>query len=93
MGSSLNNDSPALLQNEPNPFSANTIIKYYIPSSATDAVVRISTLDGQILSSYPVAQGVGQITISGGTLAAGSYFYQLYIDGKMIDSKRMVLLK
>jgi hypothetical protein len=39
------------------------------------------------------ANGVGQITISGGALAAGSYFYQLYIHGKMVDSKKMVLLK
>jgi hypothetical protein len=93
LGNVPSNDNPSIEQNQPNPFSQNTIINYNIPSSSKDAVIRIETLDGQILNTFKVSNGVGQILISGGTLAAGTYFYQLYIDGKMIDSKKMVLLK
>ena len=37
--------------------------------------------------------GVTDTLIKAGTLASGSYNYSLYVDGKIIDTKRMVLTK
>ncbi len=88
------NEKAKLEQNNPNPFSQNTTIKFYIPSTAQKAVVNIADMNGIVLKSYEVSQkGVGQILISGNTFAAGSYNYQLTVDGVMVDSKMMVLEK
>jgi hypothetical protein len=37
-------------------------------------------------------RGFGQVLISGGAFVAGTYVYTLTVDGKVVDSKRMVLL-
>lgn len=38
-------------------------------------------------------KGSGQVTIEGNALAAGTYSYQLIVDGKAIDNKLMTLTK
>ena len=41
--------------------------------------------------SYTLMEtGNGQLTILSGTLKAGNYIYELVVDGKTIDSKKMV---
>jgi hypothetical protein len=86
--------TPYLEQNQPNPFNQNTTIKYYIPSMAKDALITITTLSGQKLNTFKIDQtGYGQVIISGGTLANGTYLYQLFIDDKLIDSKQMILIQ
>jgi len=37
--------------------------------------------------------GRGSVEISGGSFAAGTYTYQLVVDGKSIDTKLMVITK
>ena len=38
-------------------------------------------------------KGVGTLTIRASELAAGAYVYNLVIDGKLIDTKKMILTK
>ena len=46
------------------------------------------------LKSYPLVQrGKGNVTINGSELTAGMYLYALIADGKVIDTKRMILTK
>ena len=81
-----------LEQNAPNPFLDNTVIKCYLLSTDKSATVIISTLDGKELKSFPLSNsGLNEITINGGMLAVGEYLCSLVIDGKQIDSKRMLL--
>jgi len=83
-----------LEQNIPNPFSEKTIIKFYIPQNAFNARIKIYGLDGPELKSIPVtSKGFGQTEISGKTLSPGTYTYMLLIDGKVVDTKQMVLTK
>ncbi len=82
-----------LSQNTPNPFTTDTKIKCTIPASAKTAQVIISAQDGKQLQSYNVTGGNSQLTIHGSTLAAGSYLYSLVIDGKVLDTKTMILTK
>jgi trimeric autotransporter adhesin len=88
------NDTPALEQNFPNPFNENTVIKYYLPHGTRTANIVVSDLNGVQLKSFDLngSKGAGQIMISGGAFAAGTYIYTLTVDGKRIDSKRMVLM-
>ena len=50
-------------------------------------------MNGQLLKSVSVAQGNGQLTINAGELAAGTYSYNLVVDGAIVDTKKMVLTK
>src|SRR6266496_895183 len=80
-------------QNAPNPFSQNTAIQYYIPSTVKQAQLIVYGMDGSQIKSYTLKNGMNQVSISGGTLSSGQYIYSLVVDGKKIDSKNMVLTK
>jgi hypothetical protein len=83
-----------LEQNNPNPFSVTTMIKYTIPASALKAQIKIFAADGSEVKSIPVSEkGRGQTEISAGTLSSGTYTYMLLVDGKVVDTKQMVLTK
>jgi len=87
-------DVPVLLQNAPNPFTTVTTIHYYIPAKARTALLVIGDINGQVLKSVALgARGQGQTSLDGGALANGVYFYSLVVNGKTIDTKKMVLTK
>ena len=87
-------DAPKLEQNSPNPFSQNTVIKYYLPLTAKSGVIKIYSLEGLEMKSFSISQnGFGQITVTGSSLTSGVYVYTLIIDGKAIDTKQMILTK
>lgn len=84
----------ALYQNNPNPFSADTDIKMSLPESANQVDVVIYSLDGKQIKDLTVAQrGQAAVTIQGNELPAGMYLYALIIDGKVVDTKRMILTR
>ncbi|MBB1283036.1 tail fiber domain-containing protein [Flavisolibacter sp. BT320] len=86
--------SAFLEQNAPNPFHTATIIKYHLPQGAFAAQVVITNAKGQALKSIPLGTGSsGQVTLQGGTLAAGSYNYSLWVDGKQVDTKQMLIVR
>lgn len=83
-----------LYQNTPNPFSAETVIEYQVPTNAKSAYIYVFNLNGEMLQSYALTQyGHGNVTVSGGTLAAGMYVYSLVVDGQIVDTKQMILTK
>ncbi len=83
-----------LYQNTPNPFSAETELKYSVPENAENAVINVFSLNGNMLLSKPLNKtGNGSITISGSELEAGMYIYTLTIGGVEVDSKRIILVK
>jgi len=84
---------PTLEQNVPNPFRENTTIKYYLPSDSRTATITISDLNGVQLKQFDLqSKGFGQVLISGGSFTAGTYVYTLTVNGKQVDSKKMMLL-
>jgi|GEM_PF-1088381 len=86
-------DNPRLEQNIPNPFRENTTIKYYLPSDSRIATITINDLNGVQLKQFDLqGKGFGQVLISGGSFAAGTYVYTLTVNGKQVDSKKMMLL-
>jgi trimeric autotransporter adhesin len=86
--------SAQLFQNAPNPFNKSTIIRYSIPSDARKAIIAINSLDGIKVSEFNLISKNGQnIEITGGRLSAGTYIYSLYVDDKLIDSKKMILTR
>ena len=87
-------ETPFLEQNVPNPFSQNSVIKYYLPQSTKNAVIKVYSLEGVEMKSFTLSgTGVGQVAISGSTLTSGVYVYTLMIDGNAIDTKQMILTR
>jgi len=81
-----------LEQNQPNPFNGTTILRYYIPETASSAKIVITTVNGQLLKSIPLnGTGKGQVTLSANTLSNGSYIYSLWVNDQKVDSKQMLL--
>ncbi len=88
-------DTPraVLYQNAPNPFTHSTIIKFALPEHTTNATIMIFNLQGALVKQIPVTYRQSDITINGSELNAGMYVYSLIVDGKEIDTKRMILTK
>lgn len=85
---------PVLDQNTPNPFNISTSIGYSLPATVTKSSIYIYDMNGVQLKSYEITErGKGSIIIQGYELTAGMYLYALIADGKVIDTKRMILTK
>lgn len=81
-----------LFQNEPNPFTEHTLIKYFIPAKANQTLLKITTVDGQLLQTIPIStKGEGQTYLKTDNLVNGVYFYSLVVDGIIVESKKMIV--
>lgn len=91
---STNNTGSTLYQNTPNPFSNETTVEYYVNNMKSNAYIVLYDLNGRELNRYEIAEtGKGYVTINSDKMVAGMYLYSLVIDGREIDSKKMVLSK
>ena len=85
---------PVLDQNTPNPFNIATTIGFYLPNSITAASIYVYDMTGNQLKSISIPErGKGNLKIQGSEFSAGMYLYALIADGKVIDTKRMILTK
>lgn len=88
------NGVPLLYQNNPNPFSQATVIKYQLPQTVQTAYLYVYDMSGKQLGSHILLdRGEGQLTISANEYHEGMYLYSLIADGQEIDTKRMILTK
>jgi len=87
-------EAATLAQNQPNPFSENTTIRYNIPQDTQQAELRITNRAGKLVKAIAIAaKGPGQTVLEAGSLHAGQYFYTLVLDGKVSKTKQMILTK
>lgn len=87
---SSNANEAKLYQNAPNPAKGETSIRYYLPDNSENASITIYNLSGQLVKTIGLREkGNGNITLTG--LQSGSYLYQLNVNGKRIDSKKMLI--
>jgi hypothetical protein len=83
-----------LRQNRPNPFHEKTIIEYELPEASTQAALFIYNLQGELLKRIDIADKRRKsVELDGNVLPAGLYLYSLVVDGKVTDTKQMVLTK
>jgi hypothetical protein len=86
--------SAFLKQNNPNPFVAATVIEYMLPGKYTSAKISVTDNRGMLLKEMAVTgSGQGSITVDASGLASGTYNYSLYVDGKLVAWKQMVLAR
>ncbi len=82
-----------LYQNSPNPFGGNSVIRYSIPEDATGAYICIFNMQGTMLSQVAISPSADRITVNGSDYGPGMYIYSLIVNGREVDSKRMILTK
>ncbi len=88
------NNKVHLEQNFPNPFTTETEISLYMPQKYKIAVLCISNVEGQKIIQYDVVEkGNSSYIVNSNELTAGIYFYSVLIDNKVMDTKRMLLIK
>lgn len=84
-----------LYQNYPNPFNPNTVIGFKL--KVTGLVnIKIFDITGKLASkpaNQKLSEGEYKINFYGNGLSSGVYFYSLFIDNKLIDTKKMILFK
>jgi hypothetical protein len=83
-----------LIQNFPNPFNPNTLIKYSIPKTGFVSLKIFNVLGNNIatLVNSEKASGNYQVEFNATNLSSGIYFYRMEYDGKFI-TKKMLFIK
>lgn len=90
----LTENKAQLDQNIPNPFSKETRIGCFIPDQSVTSVLYIYNMNGTQLQQYSITgKGKQSVAINGNSFEPGMYLYALVIDGKEVDTKRMILTK
>jgi hypothetical protein len=89
-----NSSEGKLWQNTPNPYSNSTTIKYQVSSMVRTAFIKVYSVTGQELQSFDISgRTIGEVTLTAKQLAAGTYVYKLIVDGRIADSKRLILTR
>lgn len=81
----------SLSQNVPNPFQHSTIIEYAVPANVRAAKIIVTDMAGTVVYQQNIATGKGKTAFNGSLLSAGTYQYSLVMDGKTVETKKMIL--
>ncbi|MFK7981389.1 MAG: tail fiber domain-containing protein, partial [Saprospiraceae bacterium] len=84
----------SLGQNVPNPFNGITKLPYTIPENTQTAKIAIHNTLGQLIKIIPIQHfGTGAIELQTESLTNGQYSYSLEVDGQIVVTKWMNLMK
>ena len=90
----IRNPDASLEQNFPNPFNQSTTINYTLPKTLQSAKIIVTNTSGGICKQMFISgTGAGSVTLEAGSLFAGIYYYSLFVNDTLVDTKRMVLTK
>jgi hypothetical protein len=83
-----------LLQNSPNPFDEATTISVLINSHIKykEAYVLIQDITGRLVQKLPIElkDGMNEVLYNHGYHMSGTFIYSLIVDGKSIQSRKMI---
>ncbi len=82
-----------LYQNTPNPFKEQATIRFHLADNATNAAICIFDMTGKMLKKLPISSGDTSVSINGWELGEGMFLYTLIVNGREIDTKRMIITK
>jgi trimeric autotransporter adhesin len=67
-------------------------VKYVIPQSVGSAWMTVYDLTGKQITKFAITEkGNASLTVTAEKLQPGIYIYSIVADGKVIDSKRMIV--
>ena len=81
-------------QNCPNPFSVATEVEVVIPECVQSAYIYVYDLTGKKVQSVDITvRGKQTVKLNAVSLEEGMYLYSLIADGKVIQTRRMIIEK
>ena len=84
----------SLGQNKPNPFGTTTSIEVSIPNEVQKAFIYVYDLQGKKVDQVDItARGKQTIQLNAAALTDGMYLYSLIADGKVVETRRMIVEK
>lgn len=97
IASSINTEDEAILslsQNNPNPFSTSTSIEVSVPEYVKTAALFVFDMSGKQIKCIDITErDISRIPISSEGLTEGIYLYSLIADGKVVGTKKMILVR
>lgn len=90
-GTEVSATGNVLYQNSPNPFKEHTAIRFFLTNDVNEAFVCIFDMTGKMLKKLPVSSGETCVTVNGWELGEGMFLYSLLVNGREIDTKRMII--
>jgi photosystem II stability/assembly factor-like uncharacterized protein len=84
-----------LKQNYPNPFNPRTVIPYSLKSAGYVRIIAYDILGREVQKLVDQKQSAGEYEVDfmGKFCSSGVYFYRMTVDDRIIDTKRMLMLK
>jgi hypothetical protein len=85
----------SLNQNYPNPFNPSTTVEFTLPIAATVSLT-VHNILGQTVATLAegqMAAGQHQVRWNATKFASGTYFLQMRADGKLVSTRKMMLIK
>ncbi len=84
----------SLGQNKPNPFGTSTDIEVSVPDDVQNAFIYVYDLQGKKIDQVDItARGKQTIQLNAASLGNGMYLYSLIADGKVVETRRMIVEK
>lgn len=85
-----------LYQNYPNPFNPKTNIKYSVKRQTSNVKLIVFDIQGKqitVLVNQKQSAGTYEVDFSGNGLSSGIYIYSLIVNGSLVETRKMILLK
>lgn len=84
-----------LFQNYPNPFNPKTVISYSLNEKHFVSLKVYDVLGNVVAELVNETKRAGKydVEFDANTMSSGLYFYSLSVNGSLIDTKRMILIK
>jgi len=86
---------PYSLSSAPNPFSSTTSIKYTYPSTVRRAFINVTDINGRPVKRIDLgAANASAVSLDADVFAySGTYIYSLELDGKVVESRKLLVAK
>jgi hypothetical protein len=87
----LNSNSISISAPWPNPANDLTKIEFNLPANSRNNKLRIFNAIGGLVKEVAITQKQGTAIISTTNLANGVYFYTLQVDGRSVETKKLIV--
>ena len=87
----LNGGGISIGMPQPNPANEMTTIAFNLPASSRNNKLRIFNAIGGLVKEVAITQKQGTAIITTSNLANGVYFYTLQVDGRSIETKKLIV--
>ncbi|HTB32455.1 MAG TPA: tail fiber domain-containing protein [Bacteroidia bacterium] len=89
---SVNSEQPRLYPCKTCPLNETAEINCFIPLGSKEASLMVFDMNGALKKSILInGRKEQQVSISSDKLSAGMYYYSLVVDGKEVDTKKLIL--